>query len=197
MAGLLNPQKTPQPTAAPGAPMPEGEESSNVSPEEQAQYTQFVENAMAMMYDDKMMPTLIQQLKTGDKPAEALGNAVATIVMRLEDSAKDKGIDLSGDVMFHGATEILEQLVELAEAAGVEVSEEDMESALYIGLDTYRSTRQQQGRLPTDEISQDMQELLQAEQEGTIDQMLPGISEYAQRAPKGEQPQGPGGLIRQ
>jgi type III secretion system FlhB-like substrate exporter len=177
--------------------MPEGEESSNVSPEEQAQYTQFVENAMAMMYDDKMMPTLIQQLKTGDKPAEALGNAVATIVMRLEDSAKDKGIDLSGDVMFHGATEILEQLVELAEAAGVEVSEEDMESALYIGLDTYRSTRQQQGRLPTDEISQDMQELLQAEQEGTIDQMLPGISEYAQRAPKGEQPQGPGGLIRQ
>lgn len=188
MAGLLSntkPAGTPNMGTADtaGAPVMMGaEEEGIVSPEEQKQYDEFVGNGMTMAYDEQMMPQIIQSLQGDGNPAEGLGNTVAMIVMRLEDSAKESGVEISGDVMYHGAVELVEQLAELGEEAGVlENTDELRESALYTALDVYRTTRQDQGTLPVDAISEDMNELVAADKAGTVDQMLPGISQYAQR----------------
>lgn len=173
-----------EPTHAAGAPDEDGE-SGNVSPEEQAQYDTWVQNGMNVMYDEKAMPQLLETIRGDGSPVEGLATALSTLVMRLEDSAEKSGQQISGDVKLHGAQELLEQMVELAEEAGIhEFTPEEMESAFYLALDTYRSTRQEQGKLPVEELSQDMNELAAAEQQGTLGQMLPGIEEYAQKAPQ-------------
>lgn len=189
MVGLMNPAGAAPEAGKPGmgqakAAPPQGDGTAgapNVSPEEQAQYDQFVGQAMNMMYDEKITPTIVKSLSNAESPAEGLGRTLAMIVMRVEDAAQDQGVSFSGDVMLHGAEELLEQLVEIGEAAGLkDYTPEEMESALYLGLDTYRATRQQQGRLPVDEISQDFDALLAADQSGDVDSIVPGLSGYAQ-----------------
>ena len=172
------------------------QEDETVTPEEQEQYDLFVSNGMKLLYDQKVMPKLMESIRGGGNatedgnPIEGLANALSMLVMRLEDSAAEKGQPISPDVMLHGGTELLEQMADLAEQAGVHTFDEsEIETALYLALDTYRTTRQQQGKLPEDQLKADMQQLAQAEQDGSIDEIIPGITEYAKKAPKPDQAQ--------
>ena len=166
----------------------EGLDDTNVTAEEQQQYDQFVTNGMKMLDDRKALPKILESIEAGGKPAEGLANALAMLVMRLEDSSTQQGQKISGDVMLHGGTELLEQMVELVEqAGGHKFTEKEMEAALYLALDQYRTTRQQQGKLPEEELQSDMQELMRADQAGGLEEMIPGIGEYAKGLPKPEQ----------
>lgn len=196
MAGLLN--KPPQESPHPGmrsAGMPDqggglmssegsaqDEEQPNVSPDEQAAYDQFVGNGMELLYNEAVMPKLLESVRSTEDPAEGLGNAVATLVMRLDDSASKAGQEISGDVKLHAAKELLEQMAELAEEAGIhKYTEEEMESAFYFALDIYRNTRQAEGKIKPEELQGDMQEIQAADEAGRIDEVLPGLSDYAAR----------------
>lgn len=195
MAGLLNKpsnegEQQPDPRMQAGAGEGGGlmredladEEQPNVGPDEQQAYDTFVGNGMELLYNENVMPKLLESIRSAEDPAEGLGNAVATLVMRLDDSASKAGQEISGDVKLHAAKELLEQMAEVAEEAGVhEYSEEEMESAFYSALDTYRTTRQAEGKLNPEEFQGDMQEIQAADQEGRIDEVLPGVSEYAAR----------------
>jgi hypothetical protein len=161
-------------------------------------YDTFVTNGMTMLYDEKTMPQVLETIKGDDNPVEGLANAVAMIVLRLDDSAEQAGQQISGDVKFHGATELLEQMAELAEEAGIhEFGEEDMEAALYQAMDIYRTTRKEQGKLPEEEIGQDMQELMALNEAGRMNEVFPGLDEFAaKRAQKPEQEEESQGLMR-
>lgn len=166
------------------AGQPTGGDESNVSPEEQTQYDEFVTNGMSLLHDEKGLSSLIQSIEGDGNPVEGLANTVASIVIRIEDSAQKQGIEISGDVLMHGGTELLEQAADLAEQSGVhEFSDDELESALYLAMDIYRTTRQQQGKLPTDQLGQDMQELQTAEQDGSLEKQFPGITKYAEKSP--------------
>jgi hypothetical protein len=168
------------------------DEESNVSPEEQAQYDTFVTNGMTMMYDEKVLPQIMEALKGDGNPIEGLANATAMIVLRLDDSAEQSGQQISGEVKFHGATELLEQLAELSQEAGIhEFNEEDMEAATYLAMDIYRTTRQEQGKLPKEDLEQDMQELMALNESGQLDQEFPGLSEHAAKRSQPGQEEGP------
>lgn len=163
------------------------EEEPNVSPEEQAQYDSFVKNGMNLIYDEKGMDKLVESLDGDGSPVEGLANTLVTVVMRLEDSAADAGHPVSGDVVMHGGAEIMGLMAEMSSEAGVhEFSDAEQESAWYMAQDQYRSMRQEQGVLPVEQLQADMNEMLQAEQAGTLGEMLPGIEEYAQRAQQGQ-----------
>lgn len=172
-----------------GAPPQSGmDEESTVSPEEQQSYDQFVSNGMQLIYSEQGLPQLLESISGGGDPIEGLANTLAMVVIRLEDSARDQGQEFSGDVKLNAATELMEQMVELAEQAGVhEYSQEDMDASLFRALDIYRSAREEQGTLPVEELTEDMQGLIQAEQEGRLEEVVPGITEYAKRAPKPEE----------
>lgn len=162
------------------------DEGSNVSPEEQKQYDQFVKNGMRLMYSEQGTQAIVQSLAGDGDPVAGLANTVAMVVLRLKESAEKKGAQLSTDVVMHGGLELLEQAADFASQAGIhEYSPEEMESATWKAEDIVRSTLQQQGKLPVDEIGQELEQLMAADQSGQIDQVLPGVSGFAQRSQQG------------
>lgn len=195
MPGLLNtneptqPQGSAQPPAAgpiapPGALQNAGVAGGegNVSPEEQTQYNEFVTNAMTMMNDKKGLKVLLEAIGGDDNPVEGLANVVTSIIIRVEDSAKKSGTEIGGDVLLHGGAEILEQAADLAEQAGVHTfTDDELETATYMAMDMYREARQSQGQIDEGKFGEDMKELQAAEADGSLEQQVPGITEYAQK----------------
>lgn len=118
-------------------------ETSPASPEEQEQYNAFVENMLKVIYGDKKrLNTILSALKASDDPVQDLAATVATLVKRVEDSAEGAKMQLAEGVAFHAGVEILEDLAELAEKAGIHAfTEEEMETAGYRAIDLYRAAK--------------------------------------------------------
>ena len=171
------------------------EETPNVTPQEQKEYERFVSNGLNMIYDPKGLKKIVKSLRGGDNPVEGLANTLVSVVQRLEQSARQSGNEVSGDVMLQGGVELLETLVEMSEKAGIhEFSEKDMETALFMAMDNYRFIKQSQGQLPDEVMKADFQRMLQAEQDGTLEDILPGIGEYAARYQQEQEEGAPQGL---
>ena len=174
--------------AQPGKVSPDNADESgaegNVSPEEQAQYDAFVTNGMKLMNDEKGIDGLLKAIQGDGDPIQGLADTVAAIVIRVEDSAQKQGVEISPDVLLHGGTELLEQAADLSEQAGNhKFDDKELEAALYRSMDIYRSMREQQGKLPTEQLGQDLQELQAAEKEGSLEEMFPGITEFGNERP--------------
>jgi hypothetical protein len=191
MVGLLPGASgmTPPPNAAAGAPamggampstldaMPEpGGEASNVSPEEQAEYDRFMDRAFRLIYDAKVFPGLLERLRATPDPVEGLASVTVMVVTRLQDSARQQGVAISPDVLYHGGLEIMEDLAATAEKARVHAyTDKEMEAALYQALDLYRQTESASGGIDQQAAAQDWDALVQADQQGRLHEALPGI----------------------
>ena len=175
----------------PGAPMedaPEdmpaqgdpGDEQPNVSPELQQQYDRFVVNGIQMIQASS--GKIIERLKASQNPIEGLASATVMIVTRLEDSAESKGVKIDPEVLVNGGLEIMGTLAEVAEAANIHsFTEEEIENAGYAAMDQYGTARKQSGKLDEQAIGRDYQQMLEADKAGRLDEVLPGISEYARK----------------
>lgn len=202
--GLLQNAGAPtgQEPAQAAAPNPEKyEESSeggNVSPEEQAEYDQFMDNAASLMFVEggesghEVQPSILEALQA--PPADeggnvnpkilALANAAVTIVTGLDDSARAAGKPVSDDVLMHGAEEIIEQLGEIAETAGIaEYTPEDLTGAFQQAIDMYRPKLIQDGRTDEETLKGQFNEINQAEANGQLGEMLPGLGAPAEQGP--------------
>jgi hypothetical protein len=173
-------EATPDDEAAEGEP--------NVSPEEQKQYDQFVNNAYSLIYSSDnggkaiVRPQILNSLKGNGDPKEGLATTVALVVKRTADSARESGMDISGDVMLHGGQEILEDLADLQREAGIaDLSAEEIEGAMYRALDLYRETAQADGSLDTAALAQDFKQMVDADKAGRLDEVVPGASKAAER----------------
>jgi len=154
------------------------EPQPNVSPDEQAEYDKFVDNGLKLIYSEQMMPKIIERLGASKNPIEGLANVTFMVVQRLEASAEKAGRQISEDVLFNGAVEILEDIANLAKEAGVhDFTEEEMESAGYAALDLYGEAKQQSGGLDKEAMTRDMSALIQADQSGELEQVFPGLEE--------------------
>jgi hypothetical protein len=134
-----------------------GDPQPNVSPEEQAQYDEFVTNGMQLIYQKQggtvqVAPAVLAQLK-GDwkgvegslgqvpqeekpldpkSPIDCLAVATVALVLSLEASATGAGKQLDPAVTFHGGAEILEQLADIDNAAGIhDFSDDEMTGAAH------------------------------------------------------------------
>ena len=192
--GLLTPQQPGAPTAGAPAPAPAAQSAPtppggfperpltddgqpNVAPEEQAQYDQFVDQALSVIYDEKSMPQIIESLKGNGNPVDGLANTVVNVVTRVQDSAEKAGQALSPDVLFHGGTEILEDLAGLSEKAGIhKFSPEEVEGALFQAMDLYREAKGRDGGAAAPQIKQDFNELVALDQAGKLDEIQPGLT---------------------
>lgn len=202
MPGLLNAggagasgagmSATPPPPADPmaermGPPMAGDEqgEAPNVSPEEQAQYDQFMDQAFRLAYDKRTFPTVMGRIAKAPDPVEGLAAATAMLVSRLKDGAARQSVPLSPDVLYHGGAALLEDLADTAAKAGIhDFTPDEVEGALYRCLDLYRSM---EGGDPAGKqaVAQDWQALVQADRTGSLDQVLPGLSGGAAVAGRG------------
>lgn len=201
MAGLLDTAAQPAPGTAPATPSAqpaappasdpsrvddsdEDGEQPNVTPEEQAQYDSFVNNGLKVIYgkgenpdeEPGARPDILNRLKESSDPLENLANTTVWLVTMLETSAEKGGTQLDDGVIMHGGKAILEELAEVSEAAGIhDYSEKEMEGAWYKGLDLYRETATQDGRVDPDQLKQQFGEIEEADKQGRMGDLLPQL----------------------
>jgi hypothetical protein len=123
----------PAPTGQPAGPHPSGlpvgmepgsfddVDENYVSPEEQAQYDQFVTKALKLIHTKGSQRALLQQLNQPKmKVYEAVGRAAAMMAMTIAEQAEASGAKLSPDVVFHGTADyIVPELFEVGQAAKI------------------------------------------------------------------------------
>lgn len=186
MAGIgdmakAQPMGVPMEGRAPQAEGDEGENAPNVTPEEQAVYDRVMLNALKIVYPEgeaeaTVSPKILAALKGSDNPMLNLSTATVSLVIGLRDSAKQAGNPVPDDVLYHAAIAIVEELAEVAEAANIhDYSEKDIENAFYGALDMYRSAATQSGDIDTDGLKQGWDELVTADREGRVGEIMPGI----------------------
>lgn len=176
------------------APMPnpgkEGDQP-NVSPQEQAQYTKFVDNGLKVIFDRKTVPGLLKRIKAGDSPAEGLASSTVMIVTALKDSAERQGQQIDDAVLLHGGQELMENIAELSNAAKVHTfTPDEIESAMYSALDQFGTREMERGTLDKEKLAREFQTMMDADKAGKIDDVIPGLS---QRAREIEAKRGKGG----
>lgn len=161
-------------------------EQPNVSPEEQAQYDEFVNNGLKVIYgggegeEPGARPDILNRLRESSDPIENLANTTVWLVTMLETSAEKGGAQLDDAVVMHGGKAILEELAEVAEAANIhDYSEKEMEGAWYRGLDLYRETATQDGRVDPDALKAQFGEIEEADRQGRMGDILPQMGSEA------------------
>ncbi len=162
------------------------EETPNVSPEEQREYDLFIENAMQILYgtEGKVEPEVLKRLSTGSKPIDVLAQTTVWLVMMLDGDAQRNGVAISDDVLFHGARDIMELLIEISEAAGLHTYKEaEIQGAWYMALDMWREANSDEGdRFNAEEAASQFEALNEADKEGRADEVLPGFEQQSERA---------------
>jgi hypothetical protein len=165
------------PEGEPSMPEGEGEQPSNVTPEEQAAYERFVDNCYSLVYDKKTIGNVLKSLDATDDPKMNLANTTVMIVKRVADSARQAGQQVSTDVLMHGGAEVLEDLADLAAKMGLHsYTPDEIEGAVYIAADLYRGMAEADGTLDIEGSKRDMAKAIQADQAGQMDAIIPGAS---------------------
>jgi hypothetical protein len=162
------------------------DQQPNVSPEEQQQYNQFVQNGMQLLYtpDGKVEPEVLKRLSTGDKPIDTLAQTGVWLVMMLEQNAKQKGVQITDDVIMHGGRELFEQLADIDNNAGIhDFKQAELQGAWYNALDMYRESNSGPGdRIDPQQASAAFEALNEADKEGRADELVPGFYRQTENA---------------
>jgi hypothetical protein len=194
--GLLNPQGQPPGALRNAAPAPDNEaqdEQPNVTPEEQAAYESFVNAALDLMGNKKVLPGIIKSLKATDDPIANLANTAVTVVKRVQDGIQKAGHTVGVDILYQGGAEIIGAIAQLAERANVhEYTDKEIEGAWYRALDMYRELGKQDGSVNEQVLAEEFKQMMAADQQGKLGEMLPGMPNQQQGAqqPMPPPPQG-------
>ncbi|WP_375188396.1 hypothetical protein [Sphingobium yanoikuyae] len=169
---------------------------NGVSPEEQAQYSQFEQNYMRLIYTDggEVNPEVLKALQSGsgaqvDTQGEgtpphimALASTAVTIVTKLDDSAREANKPLSDDVLTQGGVAVIEELAEVAEAAGIhDYSEDELSGATAVAFDMYRDKAISDGRTDENTLKSQFDQVLSGE-----DRSLEAMAGGGQQQPQEE-----------
>jgi hypothetical protein len=151
------------------------------SPEEQAQADEFVLKAWQLIYDDRTFPQIVEMLKGGGgNPVQGLAMATDMVVSRVGQAAEDSGKELMPDAVMFAFGEVLEELAEVSRRAKIKDYAEDrdsLEGAYFQAIDLYRDRLQKAGVLDQESHKQGLEQLMQADKDGTLEQIMRQLAE--------------------
>jgi hypothetical protein len=223
MAGIMPTameEEAPAEVAAPeGDTVPDDE--SNVTPEEQKAYEEFVLKGYELLYEDGKVREGIVKLLDDDpadlkkalgehlqldapadpqspeagtmwdqiRPVIVLGAAGAILTLEVLRSYDDpKSVD--GAVILHGGKQFVEDLAEIAGKTGAhDYSEAEMADAFRRGADIFRDAAESEGLIDTEQAKGEWGQIVEADKQGDVDAVVPGISALAPKE-EAEVPQG-------
>lgn len=178
--GLLGQAPRGQPRGV--APETDFQGQANVTDAEQQEYDLFMDRAFQLMYDEKVLPNLLERMKQSGNPVEGLASTTVHIVRRLVDSARRQGKQIDPAVLLHGGSDVLADLAMVAGKAGVhDYTDEEIENAAYAAVDMFGTEELERGTLDKDAIARDFQDLIRANEQGRIDELVPGLSDKARQ----------------
>lgn len=175
------------------------EPAPNVSPEEQAAYDQFMENAFQIIMaggdGSKPSPSIIAHLQGQFEPelqqmlakvepplnpqsgTDNLAATTVLIVLYLQGSAMESGKDVPGYIVFEAGHDISDALAQM-----VGLDEQSSEMAFYRACDMYR---QVSPFVDQEELAQEFGQFVEAEKSGALDQAVPGLRQKIEGAANG------------
>jgi hypothetical protein len=160
---------------------------NQASPEEQAQYNQFVGRAMELIYNQQMFPRIVEMLRGGGEegqsaedtgangPARGLAQATVMVLAKIGSAAEEAGQTLSPDVVFHGGSEIFAQLAEISDKAGISDYANDrdaLEAAYFLTIDLATEQMAESGDIDQEEAKAAMQKLVDMDANGQLEQIF-------------------------
>ena len=152
-------------------------------------YKRFVGRALQTIYDEKIMPRVIEMLDGEGDPMEGLASAAAMITSRVATTAEKGGATLTGDVVFAAGREILQDLAELSRIMDIKDYTEDnaaLEGAWFRAIDKFRGLMEQVGRVNPETASKQMEMLAKMDESGELETKLRDMAMKAeQRGRKG------------
>jgi hypothetical protein len=151
----------------------------NVTPEEQQEYELFVSKGQELIYGDSF-DSILERLRADEDPVQALANTIVQVVRRLVVSSRDAGKDFAGDLVYQGGSELIEDLANTMDAAGIHTfTEQELEKTLYVALDLYRDIEIEEGELDQEGAQQDWGGLQQANASGSLDNVMNALREQS------------------
>lgn len=173
-------------------------EEPNVSEEEQREYERFVETGLELIYGGgKVRPGILKLLD--DEPSDliaALGDQVpelrerfspvialaATAVIVTREVVNLLPEKPDGAVLMHGGKALLEDLANLAEEAGQpEFTQDEISQAYLHAVDLYQAVASATGEMDTEAASQEFASILNAQEQGRLGEVLPGLGDMGGR----------------
>lgn len=181
----------------PGSEAPDGQQmqpgaENQASPEEQAQYDQFVGRAMELIYNPQMFPRVVEMLRGGGEegegaeqtgasgPEQGLANTTAMVITRVHKASGEAGANISPDVLFHGGSEVFMQLAEVSDKAGITDYANDrdkLEAAYFLAIDVTTQQMQADGSIDQEGAKAAMQKLVDMDANGELEQIFHGLNE--------------------
>lgn len=157
-----------------------GEEPA--SPEEDDAYLRVVGRAFQLIYDEKMFPKIIEQLKGGGNPQEGLAKTAAMVVARIATAVNEKKaeVSVSADAAFAAGRVIFDDLAELSNIAKIKDYDADpdaLEGAWFSALDQYRIMATEAGDINPESFQSDFAKLQAMDQDGSLEQRIQGLAQ--------------------
>lgn len=135
-------------------------DDSNVTPEEQAEYDMFVAMCYKLIYGKGSGDSIEQAITKADDVVTVLATLSAKTIISVEKSAIEAGKKLSDDVIFHGGSEVVAELVNYAVQLGkVKPEQEDdvLNKVVFQAIRIYGDQALQENLITADEKDAAMQ----------------------------------------
>lgn len=140
-----------------------------------------------------------EKLRTTEDLHTDVGNMALALVMEAGKQAGDSGIDADFEMLLNVGTEIIDDLLDIAEAMGVleEITDDDRSKSLLAAVRAYLSSAD----VPPEEQEAAKQALQQMQMDGAVDETASelsamgereGVDPFADEEQPPEQPQRPG-----
>lgn len=128
------------------------------------------------------LKAILAMIQSTQDKAAALATASVHVLMQVEDSFEAAGGTLLLSMSFQAGAETLSDIADASEKAGAhDFSQQEIDTAFLRAVDQYRLERQKQGRIDQAAFKAALEQMKQAEANGTLEQEFPGLSEFAKK----------------
>lgn len=167
-------------------------EEPNVTPEEQAAFDEFVTTGLELIYEGGQVKPGILKLLDDDpsdlikilgrdvpelgerfSPVIALAATATIVVMEVVKRLKEHP---DGSIIMHAGKELLEELGDLADDVnGKDFTQDELNQAYLHAVDLYQAIGTADGTVDKELASQEFADILNAQEQGQLDKVLPGL----------------------
>jgi hypothetical protein len=123
-----------------------------LTPEQRKNLTTYLSNGMRLIHSEQTRDMVVRRLKIGD-PADAVAEQTLTIILQLERDGEKKGVPLDESLKGLVASELMGQIIEVGEAAGIfKMDEKQIRAAAGKAVGKYFQVQLDSGKMTMEQV---------------------------------------------
>ena len=124
-----------------------------MSPKMQKQFDMFVINGLNIIHDDEMAQSILSKVMNQGDPIGAIAELTVNIVLRIIESAEQKGLKLAKDIIVHGGNILMGEIINLAESAGMQkLTQEERLACWQMAVSMFIDTSVKSGKMSKEQL---------------------------------------------